>query len=250
MKCDSCQAEINPQWAHAIEINVCPFCGQNIMAEHLKNLLSALRETMGKLVEYPEQLNDWMLSNYNYIKTDSPQIGIYAPKSGTNDRHTRENKQSNDDNKSIIKIKTDTGGEQEVIVEKIKSEDETSEFFRRAEAVKPNIDGFKTVDDKTQHLKNMVKQIKNGTADNMLLDTDEMSEMQDSNFEISASPYAAALGGNDFVPSSLYEGDSGEDVPPIVQQMAASHRGTGKNELADLQKLQAMVEKSKKSFRG
>ena len=44
-------------------------------------------------------------------------------------------------------------GEQEVSVEKIQSEERTNEFYKRAEAVKPNIEGFSSVSEKTQHLK-------------------------------------------------------------------------------------------------
>ena len=69
MKCTSCDTDINPKWLHAISNNVCPNCGQHIMQEHLKNLLTSLRETMEKLQEYPNEVDDWMLSNFNFIKT-------------------------------------------------------------------------------------------------------------------------------------------------------------------------------------
>jgi len=46
MRCISCTTEINPQWKHAIDMNVCPFCGKHIMEEHLKNLFAALSSTM------------------------------------------------------------------------------------------------------------------------------------------------------------------------------------------------------------
>src|SRR5574338_267235 len=79
MKCISCETEINPKWKHAIDINVCPFCGEHIMEEHLKNCLSNLAVAMEDMLKYPDQLNDWLLSNHQFIKTDSPDIGKYMP---------------------------------------------------------------------------------------------------------------------------------------------------------------------------
>jgi hypothetical protein len=49
MKCVTCQTEINPKWKHAIDINVCPFCGKNIMEEHLKNCLVSLAAAMEEM---------------------------------------------------------------------------------------------------------------------------------------------------------------------------------------------------------
>src|ERR1035441_8284862 len=79
MRCVSCETEINPQWSHAIDSNVCPFCGKPVMDIHLKNLFSTLRDTMEKLKAYQGQLDDWMLSNHNYIKTSSEKIVDYIP---------------------------------------------------------------------------------------------------------------------------------------------------------------------------
>src|SRR5208282_4854591 len=79
MKCVSCETEINPKWKHAIDINVCPFCGQHIMEEHLKNCVASLASAMEEMQKYPEQLDDWMLSNHNYIKTSSPSLVNYLP---------------------------------------------------------------------------------------------------------------------------------------------------------------------------
>ena len=133
MKCMSCTMEINPKWTHAIDINVCPFCGQGIMEEHLKNLFSSLRQTMESLKEYPDQLNDWMLSNHNYIKTDSPELKQYMPKSyiqeiiNQRDEEVQEEQkaiaQTETKKKSIVKVDDGSGEEQEVLVEKVQSEE-------------------------------------------------------------------------------------------------------------------------------
>jgi len=81
MECMSCQATINPKWKFAIENNSCPCCGQQIMEQELKDLLSSLSSSFDKLNEnYAKQLDHWMLHNFNYIKTDSPELINYVPK--------------------------------------------------------------------------------------------------------------------------------------------------------------------------
>lgn len=69
MKCLSCESIVDPKWKHAIDSNLCPFCGSSIMDEVLKVHLSTLAEVMVLLNEqYTEQLDDWLSSNYNYFK--------------------------------------------------------------------------------------------------------------------------------------------------------------------------------------
>ena len=82
MKCISCDSEINPKWKHAIEQNSCPYCGQHIMDENLKSLLSVLTDAMERMQEYPDQLNDWMLFNYNFILSYSNYFRNYSRKKG------------------------------------------------------------------------------------------------------------------------------------------------------------------------
>lgn len=140
MECISCEADINPKFKHAIEQNVCPFCGGSIMEELLKSLLISLQETMAKMQEYSEQLDDWLLSNYNYIKTDSPNLVAYVPQ-----EVLKELKKDSDDQEfqrkrrlEKVKIRNEDGKveEQEVLVEQIQSNARTAGFFERAELIK------------------------------------------------------------------------------------------------------------------
>lgn len=259
----SCEMEINPKWTHAIDINVCPFCGQGIMEEHLKNLFSSLRQTMESLKDYPEQLNDWMLSNHNYIKTDSPNIKLYMPK-----KYIEEIKNQRDDEvyeeqkaaahiepnkKSIIKIDNGNGQEQEVVVEKVQSEEKTNEFFKRAEAVKPNIDGFKNTTEKTQHLKAMAQQIKRegSTVINKAgLAAHLPPEMIDSADPAAVAEFESILSGGE-VQSSLPENNSGDDdIPSIVLNMANRSKGRSSDQdpTAELERMQAKVDASRRNF--
>src|ERR1700677_4568820 len=106
MECISCKLEINPQWAHAIDMNICPYCGKPIMDEHLKNLFATLRATMEHLQTYPDQLNDWMLSNHNYIKTDSDKLITYVSKDIIADlKKVKDEKEFQDRKKFTVKVK-------------------------------------------------------------------------------------------------------------------------------------------------
>jgi len=171
MKCISCDIEINPKWKHAVEINVCPFCGEHILEEHLKNLLTSLGETMSKLQEYPEQVSDWLLSNHNYIKTDSPLLPTFLPKEMIRQLKSDEDERDFQERKKFtVKVKTELG-EEEIQAETLQSEDKTNDFFKRAEVIKgspkttntkPNPKApkeFRNPAEKTEYLKNLKSQI-------------------------------------------------------------------------------------------
>ena len=137
MKCISCESEINPKFKHAIEQNVCPFCGSSIMEELLKTLLVALGDTMQKMQSYPGQLDDWLLSNYNYIKTDSPNLIQYVPKEAVKEmKKELDNEDFIDRKKKVIKVKVENGKEEEVVTQKAMSDARTAGFFERAEIIK------------------------------------------------------------------------------------------------------------------
>lgn len=265
MKCMSCEMEINPKWSHAIDINVCPFCGQGIMEEHLKNLFSSLRQTMESLKDYPDQLNDWMLSNHNYIKTDSPNLKLYTPKAyvqeirNQRDEEIIEEKKAtahiDSQRKSIIKMDNGSGGEQEVLVEKVQSEEKTNEFFKRAEAVKPNIDGFKSTTEKTQHLKAIAQQIKRegSTVINKAGMASHLPpEMIDNADPEAVAEYESIISGGE-VQSSLPDNNGGDDdIPSFVLNMASRAKGKSSDQdpTAELERMAAKREASRRAFNG
>lgn len=81
MNCLSCQSNIDPKWKHAIDKNVCPFCGESIMPEDLKEHISNLSKILNSFKDsYPDQLDDWLLSNHNYVRTDGEKIKDFFPK--------------------------------------------------------------------------------------------------------------------------------------------------------------------------
>lgn len=245
MKCISCEVEINPKWKHAIDINVCPFCGKEIMDSQLKDLLSSLSDIMGKMQQYSESLNDWMLSNYSFIKTDSPKLIDYLPKELA--QHSKPIVET-DSKKYLVKVKTEAG-EESIEAEKIQSEERTNEFFKRAEAIKPNLDGFSNLAEKTQHLKKMALQIKRAghtvPDDSEYIDSSDSIEGIDSEIVSEMSD----LFSDGHVKSSLDNSLDTEDIPSVVLNMANKSKNPNSRNATDLIKLQKMQERVLESRR-
>jgi hypothetical protein len=274
MKCVSCNEYVDPKWVHAININICPWCGLHIMEEHLKNLFSTLRETMDSLAVYPEQVNDWLLSNHNYIKTDSPNIINYIPsdalkslKKSEDDKDFLNRKESA---KFTVKVKTENG-EEEVIAEKIQSEETTNEFFKRAEVIKSNSpnqtkqqlgpNAYQSTAEKTEYLKKMAQQIKR-TGSQGLTDPSGGSMALSAEMLDQADPEAVAefqqmIAGGE-VASSLEQDSMDDDLPGgdfILQANMAAAQGksagsgsqANAKDMAHLQRLQAKVSQARQN---
>jgi len=270
MQCISCQLEINPQWAHAIDINVCPFCGKHIMDGALKTLFGTLRETMEQLQSYQTQLDDWMLSNHNYIKTDSANLANYlAPELLKDLKKVKDDQDFQDRKKFTVKIKTENGVE-EVQAQTLQSEDKTSAFFKRAEVIRtpssnssssPNsAKVFTSPTEKTQHLKEMANQIKKAGSAGLTMAGGSITipaEMLEQADPEAVAEFQSMISGGEVASSLSDSGD--DDIPSHIlaanQQIAAAKSGHGGSggvaNAADMLKLQQMqdrVQKSKEDF--
>ena len=173
MQCISCSTDIDPKWSHAINQNICPFCGGSILEEKLKGLLSTLADTLKQLQEFPEQLNDWLLSNYSYIKTDSPDLPLYLPAETIKSLNKHINDIECQEKKTkVVQLKID-GKMQDVVVEKLASDERTQAIFDRTEIIKgmgktsgkaprdPNAPELpKSIAERTQFLKEVNERIK------------------------------------------------------------------------------------------
>ena len=188
MKCFSCETEINPKWKNAIENNVCPFCGDKIVDEVLKTLLNTLRETMEGLKDFQKEVDDYLFANHNYIKTDAENLYTFVPKEILKDVLKDDDVEFQKRKNKRFKTKIDAGnGEEEITVEQIQSDEKTSEFAKRAEAVKPNIEGFSSVAEKTQHLKAMAQKIRregNSTSKPGIITADMIQDMETNEDEV------------------------------------------------------------------
>lgn len=244
MKCVSCETEINPKWKHAIDMNVCPFCGKHIMEEHLKNCLTALAAAMEAMVKYPTQLDDWMLSNHNYIKTDSPDLPLYLPKEVIKDL----TKQLNDaefqeKKKSIVRIKTQDGDgniiEQDVEVEKAMSDNKTQSFHDRANNMlkqEKAVDGEpKSVTEKTRNLKATAEEIRKKLAREQaeggvasMISRENMAEADPE----AVAEFQQVISSGDIVASGLPPASDGDDdeIPSVVLAMANMKNQKGGND--------------------
>lgn len=284
MKCISCETEINPKWKHAIDINVCPFCGEHIMEEHLKNCVAALAKAMDDMMKYPEQLDDWLRSNHNYIKTNSPDLIKFVSKEEVIETFKLAESKVKSATKDVaseepqtfvkkIKVPDGKGGVtvEEVIVEKRQSEEETNGFFDRAEVLKGSgktsgkmpkspeePDAPKSVAEKTRNLKARVAEIKKAGSE--AIEENGMASMIDPSMLADANPGAVAMlqaaidEGDPLVQSGLPPSSDGDDdeIPSVVQNMAnrALQKGGGNaaNE-RDMQTLQEMQDKVRNAQR-
>lgn len=284
MRCLSCQEEINPKFRHSIEQNICPYCGGSVMEELLKSLLIVLQDTMNKLQAYPDQLNDWLLSNFNYIKTDNPNLKTYLPKETLKEMKKELDDEDFDRRKKVIKVKTEQG-EVEVVTEKIQSDTKTAGFFERAQLVKKGTgddDGdmdpgndvedevelqpvkvtkpkvFKTAAERTEHYKNLKKkvQITAGTHVNQ----EGLAAMIDPSVEADpedVAAYGSLLSDGDIITSALPPSMDDEDgmTDRILSANLAikgqgKSKGSGHNEadLRALREMHAKVNVSRKNF--
>lgn len=222
MQCTSCQSEIDTKWKHAIDTNLCPFCGKMIMEEELKNLLNSLTETMEKLSAYPQYLEDWLSSNFNFVPAAKLQFLEKKLKdfNKLNSRTAVSNELDNDE------VPKESSG---VILQ---NQAETSEFFKKAEVSK--------VAARTQSLKEMVSQIKkSGTGSPAL--TEDLINNADPE---AAAELRAAL---DFpeVSSSIGVSEDFDEIHPSALALANSVNNKNPNyNTKDLLKLQEMQERT------
>ncbi len=68
MLCKNCNEEVSAKFIHSILQNICPACGEQIIDPKLKDILNNLKIAMDEAKEFPEQVEDWLLSNYNFKK--------------------------------------------------------------------------------------------------------------------------------------------------------------------------------------
>src|SRR5271170_6309113 len=76
MKCKSCQEDVPPKFTHALTVNICPLCGQEIMDLKLKNILGELKVALGDAKDYMDEVEDWLLSNYSLKKIKPNEVTV------------------------------------------------------------------------------------------------------------------------------------------------------------------------------
>lgn len=234
MKCASCNVNIDPKWKYAIEQNVCPFCGNNIMDEYLKNLLIALSDTMDKLSAYEEHLNDFMLSNFQFIKTSSPNLIDYLPQEQLLEYNSKF--KSNTKNSKVLEEKKEVNEEVHV------NNEITSEIFKRADLLKDGSsqNKFNTIAEKMAYIKSIAEKERNKKADK------KTASVADINInKLLAEDFSEF---SDNLPDEDYNDDndifSGDDLDKIPSSVlnAASKAKSAEASNKDLQTLKRLKE--------
>jgi hypothetical protein len=93
----SCGANIPPEWVNALQSNICPGCGKNIMSTETKEFMDELSAALERMPNDPQGIAGWLLSNYRFqkmglcepvekfhrtdglVKTDDTLIKEYSP---------------------------------------------------------------------------------------------------------------------------------------------------------------------------
>jgi hypothetical protein len=229
----SCEAEINPKWAFAIDSNICPFCGKGIMEDQLKQWFVELRSTMDSLTtNYPNQLNDWLLSNYNLAEV---KTHVKSP---------------NASGKFIVKVKNKENEEEEVVAEKIQDDETANEFFKRAHV---KMDKFNSLTEKTEYLKQMALQIKKSGGTNLVENADENLDEEISSAEVDENEIMSEVVSDSNILSSLIpQSDSESDLSPSVlammKRLDKSNKNTKSSPLEEIEQLTSRVQNSYKNF--
>ena len=235
MKCKSCQEEVSQKFAHALQTNICPYCGQDIMPIELQVALSELSEVMKNAEQFHVEIFDWLSSNYNLIGRDAAEYKALQEKAEL---------ASKQPSKAVMKtvdpskVELDHNGLQ-VSGEAIQDQETTNQFMKRAQV--------KTLN-KQEHFREIVNQIKKHGATSvdgsggMMVEADA-EEVAALEAELSSGPGTqSALMSNDF--------DSGEEVPAVVEAMArmagAGPKGSDYS-AKDVAKLQELQNKARRA---
>lgn len=219
MKCASCNFDIDPKWKHAIDANVCPFCGQEIVPEDLRTVLTTFSNLLDQYFEkYESEILDWFHSNLELVRADS------VPKASTKTTLLTVKKDKRINNEEVP---------EEGIVTAVQDQEVTNKFFKNAQVSNKMND---------KNLKDIVKKIKKsgGSSPDMLLSDTSISE--DELIEVSG----LALRDDDALSglSGSEDFDDIDSVPDAVLRANKSMAGNSGSNNADIQKLQQLQDKT------
>lgn len=274
MKCKSCQGEVPPKFTHAIAVNSCPLCGEEIMEADLQVALTELKSAMSATANYPDEVFDWLKSNYNLIPQTLMDEKLAMMESSFNARvQTEVDKVKANYFKATPKVKSSSGNDEvtaeEITVDKdgnqtsgetIQSPEQTNKFLKAAGVKKMVATKDKGMVDRNAHYKDIVNQIKRNGAPALIdesggsgvitpdmiqaLDPDETAELQ------------AYFGSGPGIASGLDgEMDDDDEIPSIVSawsnQAKQSQSGTyNAKDVAALQQLHGKAKQASRALSG
>lgn len=251
MKCKSCQGEVPPKFAHAILINMCPLCGDTIMDETLQISLKALKEAMCAVAFYPQEIFDWLKSNYGLYSEEEVAAKLKEVEAKTTEavkasyagKVVHNNKVLPNPSEPTKQIELDKDGNQ-IAGPSLQANEQTNKFFKNAAANKAL--------DNQQHYQKLAKEIRKNGSPALLSEggaagviTPDMAESMGEVDPVELAELRAAFGDTD-VNSGLDPSDIDyeDEIPSIVMNMAnKASGGQGMNQ-KDLLKLQNLQHKS------
>lgn len=262
MKCKFCQGDVPPKFSHAILVNICPLCGEAIMDDELQIALKSLKEAMAAVISYPQEIMDWLKSNYSLQSEDDVQdkinVAVQTAVAAAELKAKEHLHRQLEMRQPQIKFVQEQAKEEVVLDENgnqisgpsIQPSNQTSKFFKNAQATR--------VLNQQSHFKDLIKQIKKSGAEGGSGEggggvvTPEMAMNMGNELDYEERTQLRAAFGDDS-PESDYGRDPADidyedEIPSIVLNMASGGKGGGSNvNHRDLQKLQNLQYKSAKA---
>lgn len=180
MKCKSCHEVIPPKLNHALRSNICPYCGEEIMASELKEILSNLQEVMKLSEPYAEEVEEWLGANYGLHKEGSHRAtGLVSEAS---DSFTEEDIQKETEiakrtaeihRRSLVKHKS-----KKSILEQIQGRSESSEVEFDNQDEKLSYGDFEDGNDLSPNELNQIKSVVGGSGEDIVEKYYEMDKLK------------------------------------------------------------------------
>lgn len=250
MLCKSCKGDVPPKFAHAILVNTCPLCGDVIMDEALQISLKALKQVMEAVNSYPQEIFDWLKSNYSLYSETDVQSRVSEAEEKIKELSRRLPPSSAQSLKTNLQqadeVQLDANGNQ-ISGSVIQPSEQTNKFFKNAEATKTL--------DRQEQLSNMAKiarQIKKSGSASVSEDSDangnvvtpEMMGMDSNADPVQLAELRNAFGTDPNEGADPADMDYEDEIPSAVLNMAnKAGGGQGVNQ-RDLMKLQNLQHKS------
>ena len=253
MQCISCQEEVSERFVSALAKNLCPFCGQGLMQEELKELLNSLAAIMCDLEtkSYLAEAEGWLKQNFDLLSMGSDEfIALTTSLEAAGEKIVSLQAELVEANKKIEagqkkaplsmrnpKPLLDTDGNPIKIdgeIVQVEDQSVTNSFMKRAEVGK--------LVAKTEELKKVAAKIRaaGGKGNSLLVQPEDMVDM----------------GGDAY---DQYEADDNYDEPldPIAERLASmgsanasSSGGYNAKDVAALQNLHAKQKAASRAMSG
>jgi hypothetical protein len=230
----SCGANIPPEWVNAIQSNICPGCGGEIMNTATQELLQELTEAIKKMPNDPQGIAGWLMSNYRFQKMgDGKPVEKFHRKGGGPGDFDESNLKIAPGYNELIK-RTDNIGKEELM--------KTAQLAERGKEFAARKGG------KLAEFANMIQGVGDPYGDNTTTDITETSkeekidpedqksylELKASGFDPFMSSVPSTMGSSEFESSDIVSKLArvmSQDDKPIAYETALSQTDEGRKQL-------------------